>query len=221
MLKLTFLLSKPWRKVPAAWRRMLWSWNIEWLFGNNSCIIGCTWLPNLPLQVLSCSNIAVKGNNNCTNMDTRVLLPKPSWNLPRVEVHWFFQAFRIGCSPNEPSDHATRFQLYVVQGLWLWHHRLHMWELLLVIRGLQQSLLLMLDCKAHVGQGSSGYKRIQFCCHMCCSSSAIFRNNALHCMTVCCFCRCWFSSIDPLRRCCPPVICVCQHNLRNWCSRCA
>jgi hypothetical protein len=71
-------------------------------FGSNIWVTRRTWLPK-PVHVLPCNNSAMKGNN-WTTMDTRVLLPKPSQNLPRVEFYWWSQAFRIGCSPNVNSS---------------------------------------------------------------------------------------------------------------------
>jgi hypothetical protein len=44
---------------------------------------------------------------------------------------------------------------------------------------------------------------IQFCCHLCCSSSVNF----------------WFLSTVPLHWWCLPMICACRYNLRNWSSR--
>jgi hypothetical protein len=55
---------------------------------------------------------------------------------------------------------------------------------------------------------------IQFRCHLCHSSSVIFRNN-----TMISFCRRSFSLIISLSTCCLPIIRICWHNLRNCHSR--
>jgi hypothetical protein len=98
----------------------------------------------------------------------------------------------VGCSPNKNSSWCreqhegrliwlsrSRFQLSDVQVLWTWH-RLRIWALLSVIRG-----LVLQPCRGcylrsslrtvFVETGTTQWLHIQFCWHLCWSSSAIFR----------------------------------------------
>jgi hypothetical protein len=54
---------------------------------------------------------------------------------------------------------------------------------------------------------------IQFCCHLCCSSCAIFRNNPSRCTTIS-LCQCWFLPTIPLR-CCFSMIHICRRILKT------
>ena len=58
---------------------------------------------------------------------------------------------------------------------------------------------------------------IKFCYHLCWSTSMINRHNPLQCTAIP-FTWFWFSTTIPLSWLCPPMICVCHHNLRNCCS---
>jgi hypothetical protein len=82
---------------------------------------------------------------------------------------------------------ATCFQLSCVQVLWLWHYCLRIQTLLSVIRSLAiAALWQMLDLSSRqpVFVGRVFKMNIQFCCHLCCSSSVISQNNPSQCMTI-------------------------------------
>jgi hypothetical protein len=114
---------------------------------------------------------------------------------------------------DDSSNHITRFQLSNVQVLWPWHHSLRIWALL---SGLATAALPWMDFWSSRGTvfcGNRVFKmNIQFCCHLCCSSSVILRNNPSQCTTNS-FCQCWFSPAVPYRSRCLPMTCECPHNL--------
>jgi hypothetical protein len=149
--------------------------------------------------------------------------------------HCWNQAFQIvgflRCSPDITAWRATylttlraRLQLSDVQVLWSWHHRLRIRALRSVIRGLATAALprilgLWTSFRTvFVETGASRWIFSSVAVHMCCSSALIFRNNPSQCTTIS-FCHCRFSTTVSLRSCCLPMICVCQHNLWNCCSR--
>jgi hypothetical protein len=106
----------------------------------------------------------------------------------------------------------------------VWMGALSSWKTASLFRGLGIAALpWMLDLwssrrSVFVETGSSQILNIQFCCHLCCGSCVIFRNNLSQCTTTS-FCQCLLSSTVPLRWCCLPMIRVCRHNLRNCRSR--
>ena len=61
------------------------------------------------------------------------------------------------------------------------------------------------------------HTNIEFCCHLCCSSSVIFRYNPLQCTAIP-FTLFWLSATISLSWCCLRMICVCHHTLGNCCS---
>jgi hypothetical protein len=65
------------------------------------------------------------------------------------------------------------FQLSDVQVLWLWHHHLHIWTLLLVIRGFSSySPMWIWICEAHIGQflRQTGSSRLIFTFAITCAA---------------------------------------------------
>jgi hypothetical protein len=172
--------------------------------------MGCTWLPNLStyaFAVIQPWRVIMKPTECCTT----ILLPKPSQNLPRVLLGE--QAFQIvgilGCSPNVNSSWCREQR----EGQLIWphharvsnclmscfivmigHHHFCMWALLSVIRGLAALpwMLVLRSSRRTVFVETVFTMNIQFCCHLCCSISVIFRNNPFQCTTIP-FCQCWFS----------------------------
>ena len=70
---------------------------------------------------------------------------------------------------------------------------------------------LLLDCFC----GNRVFKmNTEFNCHLCCSSSMIFRHNPLQC-TVTLSLSFGFWQTFPFSWWCLPMICVCHHNLEN------
>jgi hypothetical protein len=111
------------------WRGALLPWKTALLFGWNVWIMGCTWLPNLftySLAVIRPWRVIMGPTEYCTT----ILLPKPSQNLPAF--HCWDQA---------------RFQLFNVQVLLSWHHRLSIWALLseAILLIIRQSLSVNVD----------------------------------------------------------------------------
>jgi hypothetical protein len=94
-----------------------------------------------------------------------------------------------------------RFQLCDVQVLWSWHHRLPIWTFLSVIRGLAVAAVpWMLTLWGSRGQflwkqSLRDEYSVLLSCHLCCSSSVIFRKNSFQCTTIS-FYQCWFVHAD-------------------------
>jgi hypothetical protein len=189
------------------------------------------------VHVLPCSHSAVKGNNGTNRIPyhdiaaqtitepLRVLLSEPG--ISDCRLPWVFSKRKLFLMQGKAwrtirlTIPGARLQLSDVQVLWSWHHRLDIWILLSVIRGLATAALpWMLDLwSSRLTVFVETVKmNIQFCCHLCCSSFFIFRNYSYssQCKTIT-FCQCWFSPTAPLRSCLP-MIRACRHNLRNYCS---
>jgi hypothetical protein len=229
MLKITFILVKPWLNRS----RCVLSWSTASLFGNNFWIMGCIWLPNLSTYSLAAIRLwrVIMGP---TEYCTMILLPKSSQNLPRVPVLEPNQEFRIvgflRCSSNVNSSWCreqregrliwpcARFQLSDAQVLWLCTG-------LIVVTPSFTHLSITFsnerfsNCSPTVDvwfvkltsdsfYGNRVFKiNIQVCCHLRCTNSPIFRNNPSQCMTIS-FCQCWFSLTVFLRLYCLPLILV-------------
>jgi hypothetical protein len=212
------------------WMGTLLSWKIASLIGNNVWIMGCTWLPNLSTYSLAVIRPwrVIMGPQNTVPQYCCLKHHKTS-----PVFHCWNQAFRIvgflGCSSNVNSSWCRKqregrliwsVQLSDVQVLWSWHHRLRIWALLSVVRGLAFAALpwivgfVKLTSDSFVETGLRDEYSVLLSCRLCCSISMIFRNNPSQCSTIA-FCQCWISPTVPLRWCCLPMIRVCRHKLRN------
>ena len=121
---------------------------------------------------------------------------------------------------DDSSNHATYFQPSDVLVLSSSHHLFRLLALFSVIRSLAIALPWMLDLwsyrRALFGGNTVFEMNIEFRCHLCCSSSMIFRHSLLQCMTIP-FIYFWFSATIPLSWCLP-MICVRRHNIGKCCS---
>ena len=94
-------------------------------------------------------------------------------------------------------------------------HLFHLSALFSVIRGLAIATLPRMFDLWSSGQavfcGNRVFKlNIEFCCHLCCNISAIFRRDPLPCAAIP-FTWFWFSATIPLSWWCIPMICVWHH----------
>jgi hypothetical protein len=169
--------------VPAVWKAAFLSWRTA---DHGKHLI------TLPVHVLHCSNPGMKSNNGTNRIlyhdiaaqiitePTSVSLLEPG--IPDCRLPWVFSK-RNYCWCGEKhwrTTHLTvsrpRFQLPDDPVLWSWHHRLRIWALLSVIRGLAIAALpWMLDLwssrrTVFVETGSSRWIFSSAAVHLCCGT---------------------------------------------------
>jgi len=87
-----------------------------------------------------------------------------------------------------------------------------------VIRGLAiADVQWVLNLWALVFVETAFHMNIEFCCHLCCRSSVVFRHNPFQCTAISSTLF-WLSATVSLSWWCHPMICVCHHTLGNCCS---
>jgi hypothetical protein len=157
------------------------------LFRNNLRIMGCMWLANLSMYSLAViqPRRVIMGP---TEYYTMISLPKPSQNLPCVSLlePGNPAVGFLGCSPNINSSWCREHR----EGRLIDHITCAfpiVWcpSFMVVIPLFTHLRITFSNCSPTVDVGfvkltseNMFFKmNIQFCCHLCCSSSVIFRNN--------------------------------------------
>jgi hypothetical protein len=168
------------------------------------------------IHLISCSNSAVRGSHG-TNSTLQYCCPKH--HRTSNFFHCWKKAFRIvcflGCSRNVNFSGCREQR----EGRLVWPH--HAFPVLwcpgftVVIPSFTHLSITLSNQRfsnrcptvnvGFVKLASDSFcgnmvlkMNIRFCCHLCCSSSLIFRNNPSHCTRIS-FCQCWLSPTVPLR----------------------
>jgi hypothetical protein len=206
MLKFAIMLFKPWLNSSNCVDGGIIVLETALLFGNNTWIMRYTWLPNLStysLAVIRPWRVIMGPTEYCYT----VLLPKPSQNPPRVSLSLLgipdcrlrrmFSKRKLALMKARAwmTTHLTiaraRFPLSYVHVSWSWRHRLRIWALLLVIRGLAVAALQwMLDLwsSRRTIFAKTGYSRWIFSSAVTSTAVVVW---SFETMTRS-FCHCWF-----------------------------
>ena len=192
MLKCTS--NQDW-KLLAVCMGVLSSWKSAWLLGNNTWTIGCIWLPKMSTQSLA----VIRPFRVSTGpAEYYILLPKSSqicFHVAQLEPGIQDYRFSWVTSKHKPGLMLwTTWRMTHLTILCVFNHQMarfcdhHLLVLLSVIRGLATAAVpWMLDLwssRQTLSVETIFKMNIKFCCHLCCSTSLIYRHNPFQCRAI-------------------------------------